>query len=133
MSQSAALLDHLFISQYIEKRTRSGDTVVTGIKESGQGLGFCLDFTPDKTVGVATEQLLVGSQDVAHDCAKLKELGITHILNVAYGVPNAFTDVSFNYKVIDYSAMVRRLTMYVTLLKLYTSLYIIIFQDFSQY
>lgn len=45
-------------------------------------------------MGVATERLLVGSQDVAHDCAKLKELGVTHILNVAYGVPNAFTDVS---------------------------------------
>ena len=57
-------------------------------------MGFCPDFTPDKTVGVATERLLVGSQDVAHDCAKLKELGVTHILNVAYGVPNAFTDVS---------------------------------------
>ena len=82
------------ISQYIEKRTRSGDVVVTGIEESGQGLGFCLDFTPDKTVGVAMEWLLVGSQDVAHDCARLKELGVTHILNVAYGVPNAFTDVS---------------------------------------
>ena len=90
-------LDHklIFISQYIEKRTRSGDAVITGIEESGQGLGFCPDFTPDKTVGVATERLLVGSQDVAHDCAKLKELGVTHILNVAYGVPNAFTDVSF--------------------------------------
>ena len=84
-----------FISQYIEKRTRSGDAVVTGVEESGQGLGFCPDFTPDKTVGVATERLLIGSQDVAHDCARLKELGVTHILNVAYGVPNAFTDVSF--------------------------------------
>ena len=57
-------------------------------------MGFCPDFTPDKTVGVAMEQLLVGSQDVAHDLAKLKEFGVTHILNVAYGVPNAFTDVS---------------------------------------
>ena len=46
-------------------------------------------------MGVAMEQFLVGSQDVAHDCAKLKELGVTHILNVAYGVPNAFTDVSY--------------------------------------
>ena len=68
-------------------------------------------------MGVAIERLLVGSQDVAHDCAKLKELGVTHILNVAYGVPNAFTDVSF--KVIDYSAMVRRVMMYITLLNTY--------------
>ena len=85
----------LVLPQYIEKRTRSGDTTVTGVEETGQaGLGFCPDFSPDKTVGVAMERLLVGSQDVAHDCSKLKELGVTHILNVAYGIPNAFTDVS---------------------------------------
>lgn len=81
--------------QYIEKRIRSGDMVVTGVEETGRrGLGFCPDFTPDKTVGVAMDRLLVGSQDVAHDRTRLKELGITHVLNVAYGVPNAFTDVS---------------------------------------
>ena len=83
-------------------RTRSGDTIVTGVEETGQaGLGFCPDFSPDKTVGVAMERLLVGSQDVAHDCSKLKELGVTHILNVAYSIPgpNAFTDVSMTYRI----------------------------------
>ena len=77
------IIHSIFILQYIEKRTRSGDAVVTSVEESGQGLGFCPDFTPDKTVGVATERLLVGSQDVAHNCTRLKELGVTHILNVA--------------------------------------------------
>ena len=53
-------------------------------------MGFCLDFS-SKTVGTATERLLVGSQDVAYDLPKLKELGVTHILNVGI---NAFPSVS---------------------------------------
>ena len=39
------------------------------------------------------ERLVVGSQDAAHDYPVLKELGVTHILNVGYGIPNAFPDV----------------------------------------
>ena len=35
------------------------------------------DLTPDKTVGVAMDRVLVGSQDVAHDFDKLKECGVT--------------------------------------------------------
>ena len=46
-------------------------------------------------MGVALDGLLVGSQDVAHDYQRLKELGVTHILNVGYGIPNAFTSVSY--------------------------------------
>ena len=45
-------------------------------------------------VGIAMDRVLVGSQDVAHDFAKLKEYGVTHILNVAHGIANVFTDVS---------------------------------------
>ena len=64
-------------------------------------MGFCLDFSPSKTVGTATEKLLVGSQDVAYDLPKLKELGVTHILNVGINIPNAFPHVSccvkYNY------------------------------------
>lgn len=40
------------------------------------------------------DRVLVGSQDVAHDFAKLKEHSVTHILNVAHGIANIFTDVS---------------------------------------
>ena len=57
------------------------------------GLGFCPDFSPDKAVGTAMERLLVGSQDVAHDYPRLRELGVTHILNVGVNIPNAFADV----------------------------------------
>ena len=57
-------------------------------------LGFCPDNSPDKVVGVATNGLLVGSQDVAHDFDLLKLHGVTHVLNVGCGIPNAFEDVS---------------------------------------
>ncbi len=56
-------------------------------------MGFCPDFTPDKIVGTATDRLLVSSQDVAQDLPKLKECGVTHILNVGYSIPNAFPNV----------------------------------------
>lgn len=59
-------------------------------------MGFCPDFTPDKNVGTVTKGLLVGSVDVAHDYARLKELGVTHILNVGYDIPNIFPcDISY--------------------------------------
>ena len=60
-------------------------------------LGFCPDNSPDKVVGIATSGLLVGSQDVAHDFDLLKLHGVTHILNVGCGIPNAFEDVSSTY------------------------------------
>ena len=59
-------------------------------------LGFCPDYKADLNVGEAMDGLLVGSQDVAHDRDKLNELGVTHILNVAYGVANVFPDVSLS-------------------------------------
>lgn len=46
--------------------------------------------------------VLVGSQDVAHDFSVLKELGVTHILNVAYGIANIFTDVRINFMAIHH-------------------------------
>ena len=83
--------------QYIEKRTRESEGVATfteSVQDVRQGVGYCIDLTPDKTVGVAMDRVLVGSQDVAHDFKKLKEYGVTHVLNVAYGIANIFTDVS---------------------------------------
>ena len=63
-------------------------------KVASSVLGFCLDNSPDKIVGVAANGLLVGSQDVAHDFDLLKKHGVTHVLNVGCGIPNAFEDVS---------------------------------------
>lgn len=59
-----------------------------------EGLGFCIDLTSDLTVGTAMGGVFVGSQDVAHDLLTLNKLGVTHILNVAYGIANVFPDVS---------------------------------------
>ena len=78
--------------QFTEIRTDSGDVVIQPRDELG--LGFCPDLQPDREVGVVTEGLLVSSVDVAHNLALLKQLKVTHILNVAAGVPNAFPNVS---------------------------------------
>lgn len=77
--------------QYIEK---AGDIVNV---EVAKGLGFCPDLEPDYNVGVAMPGLLIASADVACDLSALKKNQITHILNVAAGLPNAFDDVSDNY------------------------------------
>ena len=42
----------------------------------------------------------MGSQDVASDMALLKTNGITHILNVGFGIPCFFPD-TFNYRVLE--------------------------------
>ena len=40
------------------------------------------------------EGVLVGSQDVAQDLSLLSQHEVTHVLNVAYGIPNAYPNVS---------------------------------------
>ena len=65
-------------------------------QQEGESLGFCPDLQPDLSVGRALEWLLVGSQDVAHELQTLHQLGVTHILNVAWGVPNIFPNVRFS-------------------------------------
>ena len=77
----------------MERRDAAGHTDTVEQLES-KALGFCPDFEPDLTVGRALEWLVVGSQDVAQDLPTLHQLGVTHILNVAWGIPNAFPDVS---------------------------------------
>lgn len=39
------------------------------------------------------EGLFIGSQDAAHNLEGLKKAGVTHILNVATGIGNAFPEV----------------------------------------
>ena len=58
-------------------------------------LGFCPDLQPDLSVGRAQDTLLVGAQDVAHDLSTLPRLGVTYIVNVAWGVPNTFPEVRY--------------------------------------
>ena len=85
------MLHLVSLMQYVEKKDSSGTTFLQTKEE--KGLGFCPDLTPDLGVGMATEGLLVGSQDIAHDLPELKHHGVTHVLNVAYGVPNPYPKV----------------------------------------
>lgn len=55
--------------------------------------GFCPDFNPDLQVGEPVTHLFIASQDVAQNLELLQSLGITHILNVATGISNAFPKV----------------------------------------
>ena len=74
---------------------------------AGSGMGFCPDYSPDKNVGVATERLLVGSQDVASDFSLLRELGVTHIVNtVSSMIPCAFPQVSYTVWCVNYNERV---------------------------
>ncbi|XP_030436741.1 dual specificity protein phosphatase 19 [Gopherus evgoodei] len=63
----------------------------------GFGCGYIQDLSLDLQVGVIKPWLLLGSQDVAQDLETMKKYGITHVLNVAYGVENAFPN-DFIYK-----------------------------------
>ncbi|POI28200.1 hypothetical protein CIB84_008050 [Bambusicola thoracicus] len=88
--------------------------------EAVPGGGFVQDLSCDLQVGAARPWLLLGSQDAAHDLETLRkhkvtphrvwhadlvwvfffETKVTHILNVAYGVQNAFLN-DFVYKTIS--------------------------------
>ncbi|XP_032802223.1 dual specificity protein phosphatase 19 isoform X2 [Petromyzon marinus] len=65
----------------------------------GRSLGFVPDWSVDLQVGVVKPWLLLGSQDVAQDIRTLQQHKVSHILNVAYGVDNAFPD-SYIYKIV---------------------------------
>uniref|UniRef100_A0A2K6KGM3 Dual specificity phosphatase 19 n=1 Tax=Rhinopithecus bieti TaxID=61621 RepID=A0A2K6KGM3_RHIBE len=67
---------------------------------SGGSCGYVQDLSSDLQVGVIKPWLLLGSQDAAHDLDTLKKNKVTHILNVAYGVENAFLS-DFTYKSIS--------------------------------
>lgn len=58
------------------------------------GLGFCEDTKPDTSIYHVTDKLFISSQDGAQNIEELKAKNITHILNVATGVGNAFVQVS---------------------------------------
>ena len=81
-----------FLLQYTESTNDKGETTVT--LEANEGLGFCPDLEPDYDVGVAMPGLLIASADVAYDLSALQKQKVTHILNVAAALPNAFADVS---------------------------------------
>lgn len=74
--------------------------VVEAEPGGGAGCGYVQDLSLDLQVGVIKPWLLLGSQDAAHDLELLRKYKVTHILNVAYGVENAFL-TEFTYKTIS--------------------------------
>ncbi|XP_015926858.1 dual specificity protein phosphatase 19 [Parasteatoda tepidariorum] len=77
--------------QELEKKSSSGDfCVTTDDATPSRRRWFAQDYRPDLQVALILPGLLLGSQDVAKDLARLRKLGVTHILNVATGVPNCF-------------------------------------------
>ncbi|XP_034284910.1 dual specificity protein phosphatase 19 [Pantherophis guttatus] len=58
--------------------------------KEGDACGYVQDLSLDLQIGVIKPWLLLGSQDAAHDLEIMKKYKVTHILNVAYGVENAF-------------------------------------------
>ncbi|MCI4377149.1 hypothetical protein PGIGA_G00200230 [Pangasianodon gigas] len=73
--------------------TRSGDGgYVTEAAEESATCGFVQDLSLDLQVGVITPFLLLSSQDAASDAETLRKFKVTHVLNVACGVENAFPE-----------------------------------------
>ncbi|XP_069471875.1 dual specificity protein phosphatase 19 isoform X1 [Ambystoma mexicanum] len=54
--------------------------------------GYVQDLSLDLQIGTVRPWLLLGSQDAAQDLDTLKKYKVSHILNVAWGVANAFPD-----------------------------------------
>lgn len=73
----------------LETRTEDG---VERVEPLDQGFGMVLDHSLDLQVGAVRSFLLLSSQDAAHDMETLRTHQVTHILNVAYGVPNLFPE-----------------------------------------
>lgn len=62
--------------------------------------GFVGDLKPDLQICEVSPGIFVSSQDVAADKELMKSQNITHVLNVATGVPNFFPD-DFQYLKIE--------------------------------
>ncbi|XP_037542552.1 dual specificity protein phosphatase 19-like [Nematolebias whitei] len=63
-------------------------------------LGYVPVTSWDLQVGIVKPFLLLGSQDAAHDFGTLRKHKVSHILNVAFGVENMFSDL-FIYKTVS--------------------------------
>jgi len=85
--------------QEIEKKAITGGFLSRGPRKdlAPRKQWYAPDYRPDLQVAQILPGLLLGAQDVAKDLARLRRLGVTHILNVATGVPNCFP-ADFTYK-----------------------------------
>ncbi|XP_060944275.1 dual specificity protein phosphatase 19a [Limanda limanda] len=84
----------------IETWKGSTITVVEDPAPPEKMLGYVPDTSWDLQVGLVKPDLLLGSQDAAHDFGTLRKHKVSHILNVAFGVENIFPDL-FIYKTVS--------------------------------
>ncbi|XP_029030695.1 dual specificity protein phosphatase 19-like isoform X1 [Betta splendens] len=75
----------------LERRRGDGGVEVEEVAEPS-GCGFVEDASLDLQVGVVRPFLLLASQDAAHDIDTLQRYKVSHVLNVAFGVTNLFSD-----------------------------------------
>lgn len=86
---SNAMLSFL---QLLERKSSiSGEQII--VDTGKRGHGYCVDTNPDKKIYQVTESVFISSQDGAQNFEELKEKKISHILNVASGIKNAFPEV----------------------------------------
>nr|XP_020442934.1 dual specificity protein phosphatase 19-like isoform X2 [Monopterus albus] len=76
----------------LERRSDGGEVEQIEELDQGSGCGFVEDKSLDLHVGVVRPFLLLASQDAAHDIDTLQRYKVSHVLNVAYGVSNLFSD-----------------------------------------
>lgn len=75
---------------YHERRSEDG-TFEASDKSSGtDGLFMVVDRSPDEKLHHVIDGVYIGSQDAASNVPSLDECKITHIVNVATGIANAF-------------------------------------------
>lgn len=86
-------------NQEIEKKNNTEGIMTRGERKelAPRKQWYAPDYRPDLQVAQILPGLLLGAQDVAKDLARLRRLGVTHVLNVATGVPNCFP-ADFTYK-----------------------------------
>ncbi|XP_028842161.1 dual specificity protein phosphatase 19b [Denticeps clupeoides] len=70
--------------------TRRGGALRVTEERGAATCGFVRDLSPDLQVGPVRPFLLLASQDAAQDVDTLRRFQVSHILNVSYGVENAF-------------------------------------------
>uniref|UniRef100_A0A0K0FXZ0 protein-serine/threonine phosphatase n=1 Tax=Strongyloides venezuelensis TaxID=75913 RepID=A0A0K0FXZ0_STRVS len=87
----------------VEKKDKEGYFIQVKSDNVKKREGFVVDLKPDFEIAQVTENIFLGSQDVAMDEVLLKTNNITHIINVSIDVPNYFPDkfVYLSLKIYD--------------------------------
>lgn len=79
-----------------ESKSEDGSFQTHDQLTNSNGLFMIIDNSPDEKLHYVIDGVYIGSQDAAINLAALNEYKITHILNVATGIKNAYPD-QYNY------------------------------------